>query len=74
MFAGARHLFAAHAEGVLGLVNHGLVVLVGVNSARGLVSHALTGRFLIVRNDVTVKECQQVCAMKARQRTTMTYR
>ena len=49
-----RLLVATHAEGLLGLVHHGLVVLVGVGGARGLVSGSLTGRLLIIRNDVAV--------------------
>merc|ERR1711990_508058 len=47
-------LLVAHAEGVLGLVHHGLVVLVGVGGTRGLVSGSLTGRLLIVRDDITL--------------------
>ena len=49
-----RLLVATHAEGLLGLVHHGLVVLVGVGGARGLVSSSLTGRLLVIRNDITM--------------------
>merc|ERR1712070_1296741 len=50
----SRRLLVAHAEGVLGLVHHGLVVLVRVGGARGLVSGSLTGRLLVIRNDVAL--------------------
>merc|ERR1712222_22281 len=45
---------ATHAEGLLGLVHRGLVVLAGVGGARGLVSGRLTGRLLVIRNDITL--------------------
>ena len=49
-----RLLVATQTEGVLGLIHHGLVVLVGVGGARGLVSGSLTGRLLVIRNDITM--------------------
>lgn len=51
-----RLLVATQTEGVLGLIHHGLVVLVGVGGARGLVSGSLTGRLLIIRNDVAMQK------------------
>ena len=47
-----RHLFV-HAEGTLGLVEHG-VVLVGILLAGGLVGERLSGRLLVVWDGVTV--------------------
>jgi len=53
-----RHLFA-HADGVLGLVEH-RVVAVGVLLAGGLVARGLGAGLLAVGDDVTAAGCQSL--------------